>query len=126
MLRAILAGVTIVLSIGAAPANETIDPFARKWSPRNLSFPDPPRPASQDKPRPASQDLNMMLRPDGAGPFPALVIMPVCGANHVMNAFDWGMRAVQSGYVALVVDPLTQRLVVENCGPTPVGTARYL
>lgn len=36
------------------------------------------------------------------------------------------MRVVQSGYAALVVDPLTQRGVVENCSPTPVGTARYL
>lgn len=68
----------------------------------------------------------MMLRPDGAGPFPALAIMPVRGANHVTNAYDWGMRAVENCYAVLVVDPLTQRGVVENCGPTPVGAARYL
>lgn len=127
MLRGIIAGLMIAVGLGgAAAANETIDPFARKMTHPDLKFPDKPRPASQDKPRPGSQDMNMMLRPDGAGPFPALVIMPVCGANHVTNAFDWGVRAVQSGYAALVVDPLTQRLVAENCSPTPVGTARYL
>lgn len=126
MFPAIVIGLTLVMSIGAATANETIDPFARKLTHPDLKFPDQPRPASQDKPRPGSQDMNTMLRPDGAGPFPALVILPVCGANHVTNAFDWGMRAVENGYAALVVDPLTQRGVVENCTPTPVGSARYL
>jgi hypothetical protein len=36
-----------------------------------------------------------------------------------MNAFDWAMRATIHGYAVLVVDPLTQRNVTENC-PGPV------
>jgi dienelactone hydrolase len=110
------------MSIGPATANETIDPFARKLTHPDLKFPDQPRPAT----RPLAPDVNIMFKPDGAGPFPALVIMPVCGANYVMNAYDWGVRAVENGYAALVVDPLTQRGIVENCSPTPVGVARYL
>jgi dienelactone hydrolase len=127
MFSRIVYGLAIFLAtLSAATANETFDPFARKLSHPDLKFPDQTRPASQDKPRPGSQDMNIMFRPDGAGPFPALVILPVCGANHASNAYDWGMRAVQGGYAALVVDPLTQRLIVENCNPTAVGSARYL
>jgi dienelactone hydrolase len=119
MLRGIVAGLTIAMaSLGASKANETIDPFARKLTYPDLKFP--------DQPRPAYPDMNMMFRPVGAGPFPALVIMPGCGGHGTMNAFDWAMRAIRNGYAALVVDPLTQRGVVENCGPTPVSTARYL
>jgi virginiamycin B lyase len=119
MLRGILAGLTIVVAIGGAThANETIDPFARKFSAPDLKFP--------DQPRPAYPDMTMMFRPYGAGPFPALVIVPGCGGHGTMNAFGWAMRAVENGYAALVVDPLTQRGVIENCGPTPIGSARYL
>jgi len=121
MLRGLIAGLMLVVSIGAI-ANETIDPFARKLTHPDLNFPDQPSPAA----RPAAPNMNMMFKPDGDGPFPALVVLPVCGANYVMNAYDWGMRAVENGYAALVVDPLTQRSVVENCGPTPVGAAQYL
>jgi dienelactone hydrolase len=119
MLRGIIAGLLIAVgTVGVANANETIDTFARKLNHPDLKFP--------DQPRPAAPDMNMMFKPDGPGPFPALVILPVCGADYVMNAYDWGMRAVAHGYAALVVDPLTQRGVVENCGPTPVGAARLL
>ena len=119
MLRGVIASLTLVMAvIGTATANETIDPFARKFSAPDLKFP--------DQPRPAYPDMNMMFRPTGAGPFPGLVIVPGCGGPDTMNAFDWAMRAMQKGYAALVVDPLTQRGVIENCGPTPIGTARYL
>ena len=69
--------------------------------------------------------MNMMFKPDGAGPFPAVVIMPGCGGHDTMNAFDWAMRATIHGYAVLVVDPLTQRNVAENC-PGPVSTSQYL
>jgi dienelactone hydrolase len=122
MLRAIIAGLIVVATCGAAAANETFDPFARKLTHPDLKFPDQPSPAA----RPNAPNVNMMFKPDGDGPFPALVVLPVGGADYVMNSYDWGMRAVENGYAALVVDPLTQRGVVENCGPTPVGAARYL
>ena len=119
MLRGIMAGVAALLAIGgAASATEDIDPFARKLNYPDLKFP--------DQPRPAFPDMTMMFRPEGAGPFPAVAILPGCGGHDTMNAFDWAMRALANGYVALVVDPLTQRGVVQNCGPTPVGSARYL
>lgn len=97
MFREIILGLTIAIaSRGITKANETIDPFARKLTHPDLKFPDQPSTASQDKPRPGSQDMNMMFRPDGAGPFPALVIMPVCGANHVTNAFDWACASCKA------------------------------
>jgi dienelactone hydrolase len=119
MLRRIIAGLTIVMAtFGATTANETIDTFARKLTHPDLKFP--------DQSRPAYPDMSMMFKPDGDGPFPALVILPTCSGLDNMRAFAWAERASYRGYVALVVDPLTQRGVVENCGPTPVGVARYL
>src|SRR4051812_32054228 len=55
-----------------------------------------------------------LYRPDGPGPFPAVVILPTCGgvANHL---YDWAQRLKAEGYVALVVNNLTPRNVRMNC-----------
>lgn len=70
-----------------------------------------------------------MFKPEGTGPFPALVIMPTCAGHLSRHAFDvWAKAALQRGYAVLVVDPLTPRGVTapgENCRPpTRVREAR--
>ena len=71
---------------------------------------------------------SMMFKPEGAGPFPALVIMPTCyGHLYSVNTFDWARRAVAHGYAALVVDPLAPRGVESNCErPLPIPGSRLL
>jgi dienelactone hydrolase len=69
-----------------------------------------------------------MFKPDGAGPFPALVLLPVCSGHFFLNTFDWAKRALDHGYAVLVVDPLGPRAVHrDNCvPPQAVGTHRLM
>lgn len=64
-----------------------------------------------------------LFKPEGAGPFPALVLLHQCGGlgnprwqNESM--LDWAKEAVARGYVALLVDSLGPRGVDTVCyGP---------
>jgi dienelactone hydrolase len=95
------------LSLSAEAAD--LDELARPFDAPDLAFPSQPRPL-------ASGRESMMFKPDGAGPFPALVIMPTCyGHLYTVNTFDWAQRAVAHGYAALVVDPLAPRGIDDNC-----------
>jgi dienelactone hydrolase len=49
-----------------------------------------------------------VYKPTGDGPFPAIVILPSCGGLRP-EIVDWARRVVARGYVAFVVDPVTQR-----------------
>jgi len=49
-----------------------------------------------------------IYKPTGDGPFPAVVILPSCGGLRP-EVLDWAKRTVARGYVAFVVDPVTQR-----------------
>jgi dienelactone hydrolase len=62
----------------------------------------------------------VLAKPPGPGPFPALVIMQTC-SGATPDQRDWGRRAVDHGYVALVVDSMTPRGVTSgNCNlPLP-------
>jgi dienelactone hydrolase len=80
----------------------------------DLSFPASPEPFGYGK-------ESKMFKPQGSGPFPALVILPTCAGHLQRHAFDvWAKAALQRGYAVLVVDPLTPRGVTapgENCRP---------
>lgn len=65
-----------------------------------------------------------LYKPDGAGPFPALVLMHQCGGLRSargwqnMSVLQWARDAVAHGYVAMVVDSLGPRDVETVClGP---------
>lgn len=49
-----------------------------------------------------------IYKPAGDGPFPSIVILPSCGGLRP-EIVDWAKRIVARGYVAFVVDPVTQR-----------------
>jgi dienelactone hydrolase len=60
-----------------------------------------------------------LFRPaDGAGPFPAVVLLPSCGGMDP-NTFDWAERLTKEGYVALLVESNTARGVSSNCTNQP-------
>jgi hypothetical protein len=74
----------------------------------DLSFPASPEPFGYAK-------ASKMFKPEGAGPFPALVMLPTCGGHLSRHVFDvWAKAALQRGYVVLVVDPLTPRGVTAS------------
>ena len=78
-----------------------------------------------------AQGINLvgwLFKPDGNGPYPAVVMMHGClgaysfgnpsqGINSLYR--EWGDQFVNAGYVALLIDSFTPRNVVQNqCGNT--------
>lgn len=108
------------LSVSSVAAQD-FDELATSFEYPDLKFPSQPRSL-------ASGRESIMFKPDGAGRFPALVIMPTCyGHLYTENTFDWARRAVEHGFAALVVDPLAPRGVDNNCmRPLTVPAARLL
>jgi dienelactone hydrolase len=86
---------------------------------RDLTFPAAPEPFRR-------ANANVMFKPDGPGPFPALVILPTCAGHAGWYApFDWAQAALDRGYAVMVVDPLAPRGVgVENCQSSPGNPAK--
>lgn len=84
---------------------------------RDLQFPAAPVAFSAiDKPQMA------LFKPEGAGPFPALVLLHQCGGLGARkpneSMLTWAKEAVARGYVALLVDSLGPRSVDSVCyGP---------
>ena len=69
--------------------------------------------------RPANSKQTMLFRPsDGAGPFPAVILLPTCGgmAPHVL---DWAERLTKAGYVALTVESNMPRGIAVSCNRNP-------
>lgn len=106
----------------AATAAETYSPEMLRGSATqapDLVFPAEPSPLSwMSTPRMA------LYKPDGPGPFPALVLYHQCGglgqSGKKPNAsmLDWARQAVAKGYVTLMVDALEPRSVDTVCfGP---------
>lgn len=61
-----------------------------------------------------------LYKPDGAGPFPALVLLHQCGGLgqdrwQNLSMLDWAKEAVARGYVALLIDSLGPRNVKTVC-----------
>lgn len=75
-----------------------------------------------------------LYKPAGDGPFPALMLQHQCsglgsGKRQNQAMLDWARRAVRHGYVALVIDSLSQRSVESVCmgaqgGVTPMRGVR--
>jgi dienelactone hydrolase len=84
---------------------------------KDLDFPTEPSPLT------ASSTPGMALyKPDGPGPFPAIVLMHQCGGLRNpkgrwqnQSMLDWAREAVSRGYVALLVDSLGPRGVDSVC-----------
>jgi dienelactone hydrolase len=102
-----------VIASGASP--EIFDPFAVPFKQTDLQFPNAAQPYGREH-------EDMLFKPDGAGPFPGLFLVPVCGGETYSHALhDWAKRAIDHGYAVTVADPLWQRKVEANCDdPIPV------
>lgn len=72
-----------------------------------------------------------LFKPDGKGPYPAVVMMPGCMGAYAFGDspreiestyLEWGERLVDAGYVALLVDSFTPRNALQNqCGHGTTG-----
>nr|WP_088931475.1 dienelactone hydrolase family protein [Rhizobium leguminosarum] len=75
---------------------------------------------------PGTPLLGYLSRPQGDGPFPAVVVMPGCDGMRPSVKDLWPKRLVSWGYVVLVVDSFTTRSIQETCRsslPDPVFDA---
>jgi len=116
---AVLSVVSLAPAISAAEIVDLFD-LPGKSLP-DLSFPDQPTEFI------GSGGTSRMFKPDGAGPFPGLVLLPTCSGHHFLHTFDWAKRALDHGYAVLVVDPLSPRGVRDNCsGVWAVGPVRFM
>ncbi len=70
--------------------------------------PDLTFPSEASEPGTFSRLQMAIYKPSGDGPFPAVVILPTCGGLRP-EILDWAKQTVGRGYVAFVVDPVTQR-----------------
>ncbi len=73
--------------------------------------------ATPDKPTPIK---SWLVRPDGDGPFPAVVLMHGCHGV-VKQTFTWAEWLARRGYVALVVDSYGPRGEPADCQEGPPG-----
>ena len=74
-------------------------------------FPTAPQPFARPVMRAAA-----LYKPEGAGPFPAVVLSHTCGGLSG-NLYNWAERFTGAGYVALVIDHLGPRGRKFNCPP---------
>ena len=107
----LLAG---LLALGLA----LVSPVAAQQPPmaKDLEFPSAPVQLSE-----FSVPEMVLLKPDGPGPFPALVLHHQCGGLrrgqwHNQSMRDWAVKAVNRGYVVLLINSLGPRNVDWVCG----------
>jgi dienelactone hydrolase len=120
MLTRLLSALFLCVIARGASA-EIFDPFAVPFKQTDLQFPNAAQPYGREH-------EDMLFKPDGAGPFPGLVMMPPCGGVTYSHAiYDWAKRALDHGYAVMVADPLWQRKVEDNCDdPIPIPMSRML
>src|SRR5262245_27390443 len=88
-------------------------------------------------PAPPREVPGQVYRPEGTGPFPAVVLLHGC-QGVLPSTRQWGRWFKERGYVALVVDSWAARGITEDCSPASpevmnterfddgVGALRYL
>src|SRR5437773_6177947 len=68
-----------------------------------------------------------IFKPDGAGPFPAIVLLHQCAGllarskNPNLSMLDWAKETVARGYVAFLLDSLSQRRASTLCDGPQMG-----
>lgn len=96
LLRILLS---VSLVIGASPSQ------AREWV-------DVPGPTHRGK---ALSLQGLLMKPEGAGPFPAVVILHGCQGLAEQSDVRWARRFNELGYAALMVDSFRPRGYLESC-----------
>lgn len=115
---AVLGGIPLLFSSWALAQQPSNPIMAAATQAKDLAFPkEPSRLSFFSSPRMA------LYKPDGPGPFPALVLHHQCGGLgsgkwQNQSMLDWAKRAVGRGYVVLLIDSLGPRGVDSVCmGP---------
>jgi len=65
--------------------------------------------------------LGYLRRPEGHGPFPAVVLLHGCGGDADKLDDSWGARIQDWGYITLTVDSFGPRGIISACTGMPVN-----
>jgi len=120
MIRAILVATLLALS-GTALAEET--PPAGEMRTAAVGAPDLTFPTEASALDAVTAPRMALFKPQGDGPFPALVLFHQCAglgqrSRPNLSMLDWARRGVDKGYVVLLIDALDQRNIDTVClGP---------
>lgn len=95
---------------------QTLPEYAMKGAERARDLDLPAQPSPIDD---VVSPQMALYKPEGAGPFPALVLLHQCGGlRNNLSMLDWARQAVAHGYVVMQLDSFTQRGVDKVCqGP---------
>jgi dienelactone hydrolase len=121
MIRAILAAALLCCCCGMAWAEDI--PPAGELRAAAMGAPDLAFPTEISTLAEMTAPRMALFKPDGPGPFPALVLFHQCAGLGQRNRpnlsmLDWARRAVEKGYVVLLMDALDQRNIDTVClGP---------
>jgi dienelactone hydrolase len=115
MLARLLPLALQLLFVGSALAQPASPLLAGASLAKDLEFPSKPSRLSF-----LSAPEMALYRPDGPGPFPAIVLHHQCGGLgqgrwQNLSMLEWAKQAVARGYVALVIDSLGPRDVKTVC-----------
>ncbi|HBY59385.1 MAG TPA: hypothetical protein DEH78_06155, partial [Solibacterales bacterium] len=113
MTASLFARIAILVLISSGPAAAQV-----QHTHPDLSFPKEARELSQFSP------IAMGIwKPEGTGPFPAVVLVHSCGGMKQQLGY-WRKEAIQRGYVAFIIDAFTSR-GSPNCRPAaPIPMTR--
>ncbi|HEY1371856.1 MAG TPA: dienelactone hydrolase family protein [Candidatus Binatia bacterium] len=107
---------------------QTAPPAYAQWTPQAMRHAAAGAPDLQFPSEPSPPSLAMgIFKPDGAGPFPGLVLLHQCGGlvargkTPNLSMLDWAKEAVAHGYVAFLLDSLTQRNASSVCEGAQMG-----
>lgn len=115
------AAIVILLVLGPVSSFAQVTPerlLGASSQAADLEFPAEPSQLSS-----SSRARMALYKPDGPGPFPALVLLHQCGGLgnarwQNLSMLEWAREAVARGYVAFLVDSLGPRGVTTVCmGP---------
>ena len=70
--------------------------------------------------QPTTKISGELKTPDGAGPFPAVVVLQACGGLGDHVTVDWPKFLNEIGFAALVIDILGSRKVANACTGNPI------
>ena len=84
-----------------------------------------PTPLPDDELSHRLQQVNLVLKPDGVGPFPAVLLLHTCYGN-LGHVDAWATRLQRRGYVAVVVNSMQARGLVGHFDRMAVCGGRVL
>lgn len=68
--------------------------------------------------------FNNLIKPEGEGPFPAVVLLHGC-SGITSRAYEWSSRLREWGYVTLIVSSFAPRLVGRKCNAPNTGAGKF-